>query len=135
MNLSSTSASLAIKFNLVARSSRISLFTSSSRIFSLSESASSCEGAGPSALTRVRKYFSTSSRWISLPLTTAQTSGPGAASFLQPAAQTHATTAARITIDRGKRDSFRGEAAFKRPFSRGRNECRRCTRERACARL
>jgi hypothetical protein len=68
-----------------------------------------------------------------LPFTVAQTSGPGAASFLHEAASTHAAAATRITIFRFKRNSFAG--GFKQPFSRGLNECKKCKRECACARL
>src|SRR5271163_2826776 len=85
----------------------ISLLMSSSRMFSLRESASSCEGSGASALGRERKFFSTSSRWMSLPSTTAQTSGPGAMSFLQEAAKEQRVTAVRMRMRRFKRRTSR----------------------------
>ena len=122
-----------IKFILLARSSRISSLINSSRMLIFNDSASSWEGAGASAFTRVRKYFSTWARVISLPFTVAQTSGPGAASLLHEAANIHAAAATRTTIVRFKRNSFAG--GFKQPFSRGLNECRKCRREYACARL
>src|SRR5580704_8456371 len=64
-------------------------------MLSLSESASSLEGAGPSAFTRERKFFSTSSLMMSLPFTTAQTPGPGAVSFWQDVRRAQAVRAGR----------------------------------------
>ena len=111
VNLSSTSASLATRFILSARSIRISLLISSSRMLSFRESDSSCEGAGASAFTRVAIIFiDVGAHEISFPFTTAQTSGPGAVSFLHPAAKL------QNKIARKDEDS----ASFKRRLNRRR---------------
>ena len=98
MNLSSTSASLASRFELR------SALEQNLVVHQFIENAE-LQGEGfflrrrrPLAFTRVRKYFSTSARWMSFPLTTAHTSGPGALSFLQPAVTTQAATATRTRI-------------------------------------
>lgn len=64
-----------------------------------------------SGVRRERKFFSTSARAMSVPFTTAQTPGPGAASRRHDAATAQTSSAASIKSRGFNRHSFGGESS------------------------